>query len=117
MFTRIFSTATFFSSGIDSGVEHVTLLPLLVKETSTFFHFRFFPVTISLQLLVTAVFHITKSLPVTKKITIYVAQPLLRYVYRFKKMKVESAKKWYLYTSNKIVTISKEMHKTHVEKA
>jgi hypothetical protein len=32
-------------------------------------------------------------------------------------MKVESAKKWYLYTSNKIVTISKEMHKTHVEKA
>jgi hypothetical protein len=49
-----------------------------------------------------------KSLLVIAKSTSYVEEPLLRYIYRIKKLKVN------LYSCIDIVTVPKEMHKTHV---
>jgi hypothetical protein len=45
----------------------VTLLPLLLKETSHFIRYPFIPVTVPLQLLVTAFLKVMLSLLVTTK--------------------------------------------------
>ncbi len=38
-------------------------------------------------------------------------EPLLRYIYRLKKMKIKPLKHYLLYTSTDVVTISKETYK------
>jgi hypothetical protein len=85
----------------------------LKKKLATFNPYQFFPVTVLLQLLVTAILNVSKSLPVTKKVTSYAVEPLTRYFYRFKKNMVKGL---FLYTSSDVVTIPEEMYKIHVEK-
>ncbi len=44
-------------------------------------HYPFFKVTVPLQLLVTAILNMMKLLLVTKTVTSYVAEPLLRLIF------------------------------------
>ncbi len=53
---------------------------------------------VPLHLLVTDILKVIKSLLVTTKCS-YVVEPLLRYSYNFKKMKIKALKRYFLYTS------------------
>jgi hypothetical protein len=53
-------------------------------KLATFNPLPIFLLTVPLQLLVTDILNVTKSLLVTKKVNNEVAEPLVRYIYRFK---------------------------------
>ncbi len=46
-----------------------------------------------------------------QKVPSYVAEPLLRYIYR-----IWALKRYFIYTNIDIVTIPKDLYKTHVKK-
>ncbi len=50
----------------------------------------------------------------TTKSNRYVAETLVRYIYRPRTVKIEVLKCYILYTRTDVVTVSKEMYKTHV---
>ncbi len=53
-------------------------------KLATFNPLPIFLLTVPLQLLITDILNVTKSLLVTKKVNNEVAEPLVRYIYRFK---------------------------------